>query len=141
MQRVRRLHRACAFASTWHCTHQAFVACRACSHLGSLESSSPWFCWGLFGQAQGLRAIITTAGKLASSDHRLYMLVDTNRALGLLKVGQKKLFIRVRHRRRQCVHPTHQAALTACLCVSVYLCGCVCVCVCVCVWLCDCVTV
>jgi alpha-tubulin N-acetyltransferase 1 len=48
-------------------------------------------------QAQGLGAVITTAGKLVGSDHRIYLAVATDRetVLGLLKVGSKHLFIRV----------------------------------------------
>ena len=49
--------------------------------------------------AQGLGAVITTTAKMvASGGHRLYLAVAPDRAtvLGLLKVGTKHLFIRVR---------------------------------------------
>ena len=46
-------------------------------------------------QAQGLGTIITTSSKFFLSDnHRLYLKVERNRVLGLLKVGIKNLFIR-----------------------------------------------
>ena len=49
-------------------------------------------------KAQGLGAVITTADKLKASDHRVYLIADraSRSALGLIKVGVKKLFIRVR---------------------------------------------
>lgn len=45
-------------------------------------------------KAQQLPAIITTAGRLFTSDNRLYLRAEGNKVLGLLKVGVKKLFIR-----------------------------------------------
>lgn len=45
-------------------------------------------------KAQQLPAIITTAGRLFTSDNRLYLRAEGNKVLGLLKVGMKKLFIR-----------------------------------------------
>jgi len=47
-------------------------------------------------QAQSLGAVITTPSKMASSGHTIYMMVDGAKALGFIKVGTKKLFIRVR---------------------------------------------
>lgn len=47
-------------------------------------------------QAQGLGAVITTSSKLKGSDQHLYLIVDGRKCLGLIKVGVKKLFIRVR---------------------------------------------
>jgi len=44
--------------------------------------------------AQGLPAVITTSRKLLASDNRLYLKVNENKIIGLLKVGSKKLFIR-----------------------------------------------
>ena len=49
-------------------------------------------------QAQSLGAVITTSAKLVTSTYRLYLMLDGKKALGLLKVGRKKLFIRVRAR-------------------------------------------
>eukprot|EP00347_Sterkiella_histriomuscorum_P002351 403368489 len=45
-------------------------------------------------KAQGLPAVITTAGRLFTSDNRLYLRAEGNKVIGLLKVGVKKLFIR-----------------------------------------------
>ena len=44
-------------------------------------------------EAQRLGTVITTASKLETSDHVLYVASDSKCALGLLKVGHKKLFI------------------------------------------------
>lgn len=46
-------------------------------------------------QAQGLRAVITTLAKLMTSQHRIYVAASGGSAMGLLKVGYKKLFITV----------------------------------------------
>ena len=43
--------------------------------------------------AQQLGAVITTASKLSSSDHVVYMASNYQSALGFIKVGYKKLFI------------------------------------------------
>lgn len=49
----------------------------------------------LSAKAQGLPGPITSLSKLVGNpDQRLYLYVDENRAIGLLKVGVKKLFIR-----------------------------------------------
>lgn len=45
-------------------------------------------------KAQGLPAIITSASRLFTSDNRLYIKAEGNRAIGIIKVGVKKLFIR-----------------------------------------------
>ena len=45
-------------------------------------------------KAQGLPAIITSGSRLFTSDTRLYLRAEGNRALALLEVGVKKLFIR-----------------------------------------------
>jgi alpha-tubulin N-acetyltransferase 1 len=45
-------------------------------------------------KAQGLPSIITTATRLFTSDNRLYLKVEGNKVIGLLKVGKKNLFIR-----------------------------------------------
>lgn len=43
-------------------------------------------------KSQGLKQIITSAVKFAGSDHRLYLKVEGNRAIGFLRTGEKKLF-------------------------------------------------
>eukprot|EP00667_Euglena_gracilis_P022606 EG_transcript_25250 len=48
----------------------------------------------LSAQAQGLPSPITTRAKMLGTDQRLYMYADQNKAIGILKVGTKKLFIR-----------------------------------------------
>uniref|UniRef100_A0A7S1I4R1 Alpha-tubulin N-acetyltransferase n=1 Tax=Eutreptiella gymnastica TaxID=73025 RepID=A0A7S1I4R1_9EUGL len=48
----------------------------------------------LSGKAQGLPGPITSRAKMTGTDHRLYIYADQNKAIGLLKVGRKKLFIR-----------------------------------------------
>lgn len=45
-------------------------------------------------KAQALPAIITSGSRLFTSDNRLYMKAEGTKAMGLLKVGVKKLFIR-----------------------------------------------
>lgn len=45
-------------------------------------------------KAQGLPAVITSASRLFTSDNRLYIKAEGNRAIGIIKVGVKKLFIR-----------------------------------------------
>ncbi|XP_035712523.1 alpha-tubulin N-acetyltransferase [Folsomia candida] len=46
-------------------------------------------------EAQSLHSIITNAEKLKSGENKLYMFCDfvSNRAVGLLKIGKKKLFL------------------------------------------------
>lgn len=46
-------------------------------------------------EAQSLHSIITSAEKLRTSDNKLYMFCDfvSNRVVGLLKIGKKKLFL------------------------------------------------
>lgn len=48
----------------------------------------------LSAKAQSLPGPITTQAKLLGTDQRLYLYVDQNQAMGILKVGKKKLFIR-----------------------------------------------
>lgn len=43
-------------------------------------------------KAQGLKQIITSAIKFSGSDHRLYLKVEGNKAIGFLRTGEKKLF-------------------------------------------------
>ena len=45
-------------------------------------------------KAQGLPSIITSASRMFTSDNRLYLRVEGNKVIGLIKVGKKKLFIR-----------------------------------------------
>ncbi|CEM38491.1 unnamed protein product [Vitrella brassicaformis CCMP3155] len=45
-------------------------------------------------RAQGLKVPITSYVKMLSTDTRMYCKVEANRALGFIKVGRKKLFIR-----------------------------------------------
>lgn len=45
-------------------------------------------------KAQGLGTIITTAAKLFGSDNNLYLKVENDKVIGLLKVGPRQLFIR-----------------------------------------------
>lgn len=45
-------------------------------------------------KAQSLKQVITTFEKFVGSDNRIYMKIDGNRVLGLLKVGEKNLFHR-----------------------------------------------
>ena len=45
-------------------------------------------------RAQGLPSIITTSTRLWTSDNRLYIKAEGNKAIGILKVGPRKLFIR-----------------------------------------------
>jgi len=44
-------------------------------------------------KAQKLPQVITTAGKLFSSDNRLYLRANGKQVVGLLKVGKRNLFI------------------------------------------------
>ena len=44
-------------------------------------------------EAQQLGSVITTASKLQSSDHVVYIASNSKSALGFIKVGHKKLFI------------------------------------------------
>jgi alpha-tubulin N-acetyltransferase 1 len=39
---------------------------------------------------------ITSFGKLSANGHKLYIKVDGNKCIGILKVGYKKLFVRNR---------------------------------------------
>lgn len=45
-------------------------------------------------KSQGLPSIITSASRMFTSDNRLYLRVEGNKVIGLIKVGKKKLFIR-----------------------------------------------
>ena len=45
-------------------------------------------------RAQELMTTITTAAKFFTSDNRMYFMVKSNCVIGMLKVGEKKLFIR-----------------------------------------------
>lgn len=45
-------------------------------------------------KAQDLKAVITTYDRFLSSEARLYMKVEDNKALGFIKVGPKNLFYR-----------------------------------------------
>jgi hypothetical protein len=55
----------------------------------------------LSARAQQLKAPITGADKLISQpDQRLYLALDRDTLLGMIKVGKKTLFIRVRRRRQ-----------------------------------------
>ena len=45
-------------------------------------------------KAQGLPQTITTANKFFSTQERLYLKVEGNQVIGLIKVGTRKLFIR-----------------------------------------------
>ena len=45
-------------------------------------------------KAQQLPQTITTAARFFGQDQRLYLKVDQNQCIGLLKVGHRKLFIR-----------------------------------------------
>lgn len=47
-------------------------------------------------QAQNLPQVITTTSKMLATDSNLYLYATGNKAIGILKVGIKKLFIRVR---------------------------------------------
>ncbi len=40
-----------------------------------------------------MRKVITTAQRLHSSDHRLYILSEHDALLGIIKIGRKKLFL------------------------------------------------
>lgn len=55
---------------------------RAIDHLGALS-----------GTAQRLAQPITSYSKVLATDVRLYLLCDDNEAVGILKVGKKKLFL------------------------------------------------
>ena len=46
-------------------------------------------------QAQGLHHVITTAERLLASEHRLHALIQGDTMCGILKTGEKKLFVRV----------------------------------------------
>ena len=46
-------------------------------------------------KAQGLPSVITTMTRFLSSDHVLYIVHEEEKAVGLIKAGVKKLFIRV----------------------------------------------
>jgi len=62
--------------------------------LGEASSKVMKFCYSL-AQAQGLSTVITSASKFFSSENqRLYVKADGRAVLGILKVGQKNLFIR-----------------------------------------------
>ena len=44
--------------------------------------------------AQDLKQTITTFNKFVGSDNRLYLKVEDNKVLGMLKVGERNLFYR-----------------------------------------------
>ena len=48
----------------------------------------------LSSNSQGLPSVITTSLKFFGSDNRVYLKVEGNKVIGLLRVGRKKLFIR-----------------------------------------------
>ena len=48
----------------------------------------------LSAKAQGLKQAITSSIKFLGSDHRIFIKVKENLALGFMKVGEKKLFYR-----------------------------------------------
>ena len=48
-------------------------------------------------KAQGLQTTITSADKFFSSNHRIFIKADSNKVLGFIKVGNKKLFLRDRN--------------------------------------------
>ncbi len=57
-------------------------------------------------RAQGLRQPITTAAKVRNhSEHTVYLLVDRNAVVGLLKVGKKNLFMLDRQGDQNEVYP------------------------------------
>jgi alpha-tubulin N-acetyltransferase 1 len=45
-------------------------------------------------KAQALKQVITTFDKFVGTDNRIYLKVDGNKVLGLLKVGERNLFYR-----------------------------------------------
>ncbi|MBS1889761.1 MAG: GNAT family N-acetyltransferase [Actinobacteria bacterium] len=45
-------------------------------------------------KAQSLKQVITTFERFVGTDNRIYLKVEENRVLGLLKVGEKNLFHR-----------------------------------------------
>lgn len=45
-------------------------------------------------KAQALKQIITSSIKFTGTDHRIYIKVKDNKALGFVKVGEKNLFYR-----------------------------------------------
>jgi alpha-tubulin N-acetyltransferase 1 len=56
---------------------------RVIDELGALSS-----------QSQMLPAQITTASRFFSSDNRMYIKVEGGRAIGLIKIGRRRLFVR-----------------------------------------------
>ena len=44
--------------------------------------------------AQNLKQVITTFEKFVGSDNRMYLKVEDNKVLGMLKVGERNLFYR-----------------------------------------------
>jgi len=59
----------------------------------------------LSAKAQQLPVPITSFSKLQNSEHRLYLYVDDKKAIGMLKVGTKKLFIRTNEGRYHEIEP------------------------------------
>ena len=60
-------------------------------------------------KAQGLRQVITTAAKLRSTRHRMYILSDRGRSgavLGFIKTGEKKLFVHDNRGKMREIEPT-----------------------------------
>jgi hypothetical protein len=51
-------------------------------------------------KAQKLPQVITTTAKTMYSDHNCYVYADGTKVIGLIKVGKKKLFYRVRFFRK-----------------------------------------
>lgn len=45
-------------------------------------------------KAQALKQVITTFEKFVGTDNRIYLKVEGNKVLGLLRVGEKNLFHR-----------------------------------------------
>ena len=56
--------------------------------------------------AQGLPTIITTVSKILVNDHTLFLMGHGTRAIALLKIGKKKLFIRSDNGRFNEIEPT-----------------------------------
>lgn len=48
----------------------------------------------LSAKAQALKQVITNSLKFNGTDHRIYIKVKDNKALGFIKVGEKNLFYR-----------------------------------------------
>ena len=46
----------------------------------------------LSSKAQKLNTVITSMGKFANTDQRLYFLTEEQKVVGLIKIGEKKIF-------------------------------------------------